>query len=258
MDYDYLPASNASGDPALMHVTADRITGSTTLAVDSVVNVPSKGIATSGDLLASGFIDPATKTEFKFHVDSGNLIIDAFEPGFTDVGNTEGQVVVVRPTANWANRVANFIKNATNFGTPENLWAAAINAASLILSGDLTVDGNATVDGNLIVNGTQRVASASIASAATITPTAQVYNVTALAVAATVAVPSFAAADGMSVLIRIKDDGTARALTFAAGYTNVSGLDTPTTTVAGKELTIGAVYNAGVSKWEMQTINQSA
>lgn len=258
-DYDYLPASNGSGDPALMHVMADRLVGSTTLTVDTVVNVPTKFIATTGTLLASGFIDQTTKTEFKGHLGTGaQLVIDAFEPGFTDAGNTSGQVVVIRPTANWANRVANFVKNATGFGTPENLWAAVLNAASAILSGDLTVGGNTTITGNLVVNGTQRLASASIASASTVTPTAQVYNVTALAVAATINVPSFAASDGMSLLLRIKDNGTGRALTFASGYSNVSGLDTPTTTVASKELTVGAIYNSNTAKWEIQTINQSA
>ena len=40
-DYDYLPASNGSGDAALMHVTVTRTTGATTISVDSVVNVSS-------------------------------------------------------------------------------------------------------------------------------------------------------------------------------------------------------------------------
>lgn len=258
MDYDYLSASNGSGDPALMHVSADRIVGSTTLAVDATTNVPAKFIATTGDLLASGFIDPTTKTEFLGHLDSGNLIIDSFEPGFTDAGNTEGQVVVIRPATGFANRVAAFIQNLKNLGTPEAIWAAAINAASLVLSGDLTVGGNATITGNLTIDGTSHVASASVASGSTITPTAQIYNVTALAANATINVPSFSAYDGMSMLLRIKDNGSSRTLSFASGYTNVSGLSTPTATVASKELTIGAIYNSSASKWEIQTVNQSA
>lgn len=257
-DYDYLPASNGSGDPALMHVTAPRLVSSTTLEVDSVTNVPTKFIATVGDLLASGFIDPATKTEFKGHPDSGNLIIDALEPGSTDVGNTEGQVVVIRPATGWANRVASFIKNMTNLGTPEDVTVDDLTASTVTTTGNATIGGQATVDGNLIINGTSHVASASVASGSSITPTAQVYNVTALAAACTINVPSFTAFDGMTMVIRIKDNGTARALTFASGYTNVSGLDTPTTTIISKELTIGAMYNSSASKWEIQSINQSA
>lgn len=259
-DYDYLPASNGSGDAALMHIMAARTIGSTSIQVDVTTNVPTKFIGTYGTLQADGLIDPATKVDFKGHViDSTHLGIDAFEPGSTDNGNlATGQVVVIKPATGWANRVAQFIKNATNFGTPEDLWAAAINAVSAVLSGALSIGGDLSVTGNTALTGTFRLTPASIASASTITPTKQIYNVTALAVAATIAVPSFAANDGMSLLLRIKDNGTGRALTFASGYTNVSGLTTPTTTIANKLLTIGAIYNSATSKWEIQSINQEA
>lgn len=259
-DYDYLPASNGSGDAALMHIMASRTVGSTTIQVDAITNVPTKFIGTYGTLLPSGLIDPTDKRDFKGHtIDSTHIGIDAFEPGSTDNGNTAtGQVVVVKPATGWANRVASFIKNATNFGTPENLYAAIINAASAVLTGALSIGGDLTVTGNTALTGTFRTTPASVASGSTITPTKQIYNVTALAVAATIAVPSFAANDGMSLLLRIKDNGTGQALTFASGYTNVSGLDTPTTTVASKLLTIGAIYNSSTSKWEIQGINQEA
>jgi hypothetical protein len=60
------------------------------------------------------------------------------------------------------------------------------------------------------------------------------------------------------MILRIKDNGTARALTWAGGYSNVSGLDTPAATIAGKQLTVGAMYNSATAKWEIQGINQSA
>lgn len=262
-DYDYLPASNGSGDAALMHITAPRLTGATTLTVDSIVNVPTKFIGTAGTPLATGFIDPATAINFKGHTSGSNLVIDSFEPGSTDAGNTAGQIVIIKPTSGWTNRVASFIKNATNFGTPEAFWVAALTAASAAITGALSaasaaISGAVTVGGNLTVTGQSRTVSASITSATTITPSTQMYNVTALAASATVAVPSFTAADGLGVIIRIKDNGSAQALSFASGYTNVSGLGTPTTTVAGKLLTIGAIYSAATSKWEIQGINQSA
>lgn len=263
-DYDYLSASNGSGDAALMHVAAPgRLVGATVIPVDTVVNVPAKFIATVGTLLASGLIDPATAINFKGHTSGSTLVIDGFEPGSVDAPNTAGQVVIIKPTTGWSNRVAAFIKNATNFGTPENVWFSAITAVSSTLSGALSaasaaISGALTVGGNVTVTGQSRVVSASVASGSTITPSSQVYDVTALAAAATIAVPSFTAANGLAGIIRIKDNGTARALTFAAGYTNVSGLDTPTTTVAGKLLTIGYMYNSATSKWEIQGINQSA
>lgn len=263
MNYDFLSVSNGSGDAALMHIESDRLAGSATIDVDTVTNVPAKFIGTWGTLAANGLIDPSTKRDFRGHVSGADIIIDAMEPGFVDDGNTEGQIIIVKPNTGWANRVANFIKNATNNGTPENLWAAAFTAASAAIAGALSaasaaISGNLTVGGNIEVTGTQRVIPQSTASGGTITPTAQIYDVTALAVPATIAVPSFSTANGMSLILRIKDNGTARALTFASGYSNVSGLDTPTTTVANKLLTIGAIYNSATSKWEIQGISQQA
>lgn len=262
-DYEHLPASNGSGDPALMHVQSTRLTGSTTIDVDSVTNVPAKFIGTYGVLGPDGLITSASKRDFKGHVSGSDLVIDGFLPGSTDNGNAIGDVIVIKPNTTWGNLVAQFIKNATGFGTPENvtfadITAAALTIASAVLSGNLTVGGSATITGNLVVNGTSRVAAATTASGSTITPSSQVYDVTALAVPATINVPSFTPQNGMSMVLRIKDNGTARALTFASGYSNVSGLDTPTTTVANKLLTIGAIYNSATSKWEIQGINNQA
>lgn len=105
-DLEYLSVSDGTGDAALMHVTASRLAGATTLLVDTVANVPAKFIATVGTLLSTGFIDPSTKIDFKGHLDSGHLVIDGLEPGSSDTGNDEGQVVVIKPNSGWANRVA--------------------------------------------------------------------------------------------------------------------------------------------------------
>lgn len=116
MNYDYLKASDGSGDPVIMHITADRSVGSLTIEVDFVTGVPEKFIGTYGTLLSSGFIDPATKRDFLGHLAGGNVQIDDFEPGAVDAGNVEGQVVVIRPSTPWANRVAAFIEDMSSKG----------------------------------------------------------------------------------------------------------------------------------------------
>lgn len=130
MDYDYLHASDGTGDAALMHITADRAPASTTIDVDSVSDVPAKFIGTSGTVLPSGLIDPATKTDFKGHTSGSTLIIDSFEPGSTDVGNTAGQVVIIKPNTGWANRVADFLVNITGKGTPPIITPSTISDAN--------------------------------------------------------------------------------------------------------------------------------
>jgi hypothetical protein len=114
MDYSFLSASDGAGDAVLMHITAPRLTGATTLLVDSHANWPAKFIATAGTLTASGYIDPATKVEFKGHLSSGNVIIDSFEPGFADTGNTEGQVVALRPATGLINDLVGLARVAHN------------------------------------------------------------------------------------------------------------------------------------------------
>jgi hypothetical protein len=246
-----------------MHIETDRLSGSTTIDVDTVTNVPDKFIGTYGTLGSNGLITDATRRNFRGHTSSGNIIIDAFEPGSTDDGNTAGQVIIIKPNTGWADRIASFVKNAKNFGTPDAVWFGAVTAVSATVSGALSaasaaISGALTVGGNLEVTGTSRVIATSIASDAAPVPTSQMFDITALALGATIAVPSFTPQNGMSLIIRIKDNGTAQALSFAAGYTNVSGLDTPTATVANKLLTIGAIYNSATSKWEIQGISQQA
>lgn len=107
---DYLYVGDG-GDAPLMHVTAARSIGSTVLEVDTIVNVPNKFIATSGTPLSSGFIDPSTATTFWGSINGLNLEIEGFTDGSVDVGNTEGQIVVIKPNTAWANMVAQEIND---------------------------------------------------------------------------------------------------------------------------------------------------
>jgi hypothetical protein len=116
-DTDYLAASDGTGDAALMHITTPRTALATIIQVDTVSGVPAFFIGTWGTLLASGFIDPATKRDFFGHVNAGTLVIDKMAPGNTDGGNTTGQVVVIKPSTPTQNLVGNFVKTSlNNFG----------------------------------------------------------------------------------------------------------------------------------------------
>jgi hypothetical protein len=92
----------------------------------------------------------------------------------------------------------------------------------------------------------------SIASSATLTPTFtdDQINLTAQAANLTIANATGTPLDGWSFGIRIKDNGTPRSITFGSQYRAV-GVTLPTTTVAGKLLYIGAIYNAADTKWDV-------
>ncbi|MGV9002187.1 MAG: beta strand repeat-containing protein [Candidatus Saccharimonadaceae bacterium] len=91
------------------------------------------------------------------------------------------------------------------------------------------------------------------ASASTPTPDADaqdVYTVTALAVSATFGAPTGTPTDGQSLTVRVKDDGTGRALAFNAIYRFSSDFPAPTTTIASKTLYFEFMYNAADAKWD--------
>lgn len=50
------------------------------------------------------------------------------------------------------------------------------------------------------------------------------------------------------LIIRIKDDGTARAITWGTGF-EAKGVALPTTTVISKVLSVGFIYDTVTSKW---------
>jgi hypothetical protein len=85
--------------------------------------------------------------------------------------------------------------------------------------------------------------------------TTDLYAITALAGAAVVGAPTnsgAAAADGQGLMFRIKDDGVAaRALSWNAIYRAGSDVILPTTTVLGKVLYVGFIYNAAAAKWDL-------
>lgn len=92
------------------------------------------------------------------------------------------------------------------------------------------------------------------ASSGTPTPTGDAYEnelfVTALAAAAELQAPSGTPANGNKLLVRIKDNGTARALTYNAIYSGIVST-LPATTTLSKVLYMQFVYNSTSSKWEM-------
>lgn len=82
-------------------------------------------------------------------------------------------------------------------------------------------------------------------------------NLTALAAALTIAAPTGSPADGQRLLIRIKDNGTARALTWNVIFRAV-GITLPTTTVISKVLYVLAVYNSAETKWDCLAVGLEA
>lgn len=90
-----------------------------------------------------------------------------------------------------------------------------------------------------------------VTSAATVTPTFanDMVKVTEQAAGLTLANPTGTAIPGHGIVIRIKDNGTARTIAYGAQYRAI-GITLPTTTVIGKTTYIAMIYNSDDTKWD--------
>lgn len=98
---------------------------------------------------------------------------------------------------------------------------------------------------------TERVGSTTSSATPTInTDNVDAYSITALATAITSMTTNISGTptNFQKLIIRIKDDGTARAITWGASFED-AGQALPTTTVISKLLTVGFIYNTVTSKW---------
>ena len=85
----------------------------------------------------------------------------------------------------------------------------------------------------------------SVTSSATVTPisTNDFVKITAQAVGLTLANPTGTFDEGKDLIIRIKDNGTARSIAYGAKYRAI-GVTLPTTTVLSKTTYLGIIYNS--------------
>lgn len=99
----------------------------------------------------------------------------------------------------------------------------------------------------------------SVASSATVTPTFSndMVKITAQATGLTLANPTGTAIDGLGIVIRIKDNGTARSISYGTQYRAI-GITLPVTTVISKTLYLAMVFNNDDTKWDVLAAGQEA
>lgn len=86
-------------------------------------------------------------------------------------------------------------------------------------------------------------------------------TITGLSGALTINADSGTPTEGQKITFRLKDNGTARALTWTTGSTasfRAVGITLPTTTVISKTVYVGAIYNSTDSRWDVVSVAQEA
>lgn len=230
-------ANNGTNRASSPVITSARSIGATTIVVNTVAGLPASFIAVTGTPnLTTGLI--ANGVVFRGHLNSGNIVIDQFATGYVDAGSAANDVVILKPTAEWSNNIADILSTCLNDDGTLNSAAFAS-----ILNAGLTAQ-----------NLRYQPRLSSSASGATLTPnvdTANYYRYTALAANLTIANHTGTPLDGEGLLIDITDNGTTRTLTWGTDYTvnSIYGLTLPTTTVVGKRHFITFVWDSTLSKY---------
>lgn len=119
---ELIKGSDGSGNANVATVQNSRSPGASTIIVDTVLGINGAGFAGSMGTPHT-FTDPvtsetitviseATAVDFTGHVDGSNLEIDDIAPGYTDLGSEVGDIVVIRPTTQYADNLASVLEVA--------------------------------------------------------------------------------------------------------------------------------------------------
>jgi len=149
-------------------------------------------------------------------------------------------------------------KGGANEGLKVNKTSGSGNAATIIgtLEATTLVKTGGTssqylmADGSVSTSMNPRVQTVASSATVTATSTNDIVTITAQAVGLTLANPTGAFVEGQSLIIRIKDNGTARTIAYGANFRAI-GVIAPTTTVANKTTYIGCIFNSTDTKFDI-------
>lgn len=257
---DKLKKSFNSANPTVTYVTATRAAAATELAcnnltgwpTDTAVDFVTYRLSSDGKTPVAG-----SQTDWVGIVSGSTITNLVRKAGAADAGNAVNDIVEAMPTATWGNDlVTAVLVHANQDGTLKT------NAVTTAVITDSAVTTAKIADG-AVTNAKLAVTPKASATTTltTLTPNVDNYNIydlTAQASALTIANPTGTANNGQVLIIRIKDDGTSRAITYGTAYVNISGLDSLTATTAGKWHIIGTMYNSAASKWHVISISTEA
>jgi len=227
-------------------------------------------------------IDAASGAVTSVNGDTGAVVlalgdlddVDAATPTDGDVLTWNDTAGAWEPTAGGGSGIVESIGAGTGITVDDTDPANPIVSATGGGSGDVTGPASSTADriavfdgttGKAIKDGGRTIASLrapaiqSVTSSATVTPTFadDMVIITAQAAALTLANPTGTAINGLGIVIRIKDNGTARGISYGSQYRAI-GVTLPTTTVVGKTTYLAMIYNATDTTWDVVAVGTQA
>jgi len=191
--------------------------------------------------------------EMVFNAYDYNDLIDAHLIGFNQDGTLKNSTVLTTPVINTSvsgtaildedNMVSD---SAVKLATQQSIKAYVDTQDTAQAAATLTLT-NKRINPRIVTAASYTTDTGTALSVAT----ADVFQVTAQAGALKLNNPGGTPVAGQKLIVRIKDDGTARALTYDTQFRASSDLALPTTTILGKTLYMGFIFNATDTKWDL-------
>lgn len=240
-----------STDTLVGRATTDNLSNKS--LISPTMTTPTLGVATATSINKVTITAPASSATLTI-ANTGSLITSgAYSMTLTATNTTTVTLPTTGTLATLAGSETLSSKTLTN-----PIISSISNTGTLTLPTSTdTLVGKATTDTLTNKRITKRVQS--VSDAATITPNADsddAVDITAIAQAFTIANPSGTPTNFQTLLIRIKDNGTARAITWGSGYV-AGGVSLPSTTILSKILNLGFIYNTANSLNKFQLVASS-
>lgn len=216
-----------------------------------VVNTNAAAVTNAATLYVQG---AATGTQtitnnYALWIDDGNVRLDGtFELQGIPAKSAETNVLYYDTTTKRVAYGTISSGTTTNSLTFNNAGSGATSGSTFNGSAAVTVSWNT-------LGALPQARTTTTASTATLTPdisTGDVFTITAQAAALSVANPTGTPYNGQKMIIRIKDNATARAITWSGTqYRASSDLSLPTTTILSRTMYLGFIYNSTDTKWDL-------
>lgn len=255
-------ATNAASSATIASAQATIASDAATAAQASASGMkwrPSVRAATTGNITLSG-----TQTIDGVSVVAGNRVLVRSQTTASENGvyvAASGAWSRATDADTWDELVAQAVIVEEGSTLTDSLHVCTINSGGTLGSSSVTwsqIGVTVIADGSITPAKLDRAYQElnpriqSVTSSATVTPTSanDLVKVTAQAEALTIANPTGTMAEGQALVIRLKDNGTARAISFGANY-RALGTTLPTTTVLSKTMYIFCIWNDTDTKFDV-------